>query len=114
VLPISEEYLTQGFQTLTNPEDATSSPYGWLSTDGKTQSTTTQGNNAYAYIGSTPASQSSSGSFVYTQVPSSAPTVSANKNAAIVNAFYVVNSIHDITVGRGRLGLLDTSADSLL
>jgi extracellular elastinolytic metalloproteinase len=98
VLPISEEVLTQGLQTLTNPEDTVSSPYGWLSTNGQTQSTTTQGNNAYAYIGSTPASQSSSGAFVFTQSPSSAPTSSANKNAAITNAFYVVNSIHDITV----------------
>jgi extracellular elastinolytic metalloproteinase len=102
VLPIQKEVLTQGFETLTNPEDIISSPYGWLrTTSSGTDSTTTQGNNAYAYIGSTPASQSSSGQFVYTQSPSSAPTVSANKNAAITNAFYIVNTVHDITYKYG-------------
>jgi extracellular elastinolytic metalloproteinase len=102
VLPIQKEVLTQGFETLTNPEDTTSSPYGWLRTTSTgTDSTTTQGNNAFAYVGSTGASQSSSGSFVYTQVPSSGPTVAANKNAATVNAFYLVNTIHDITYKYG-------------
>jgi extracellular elastinolytic metalloproteinase len=101
VLPITKEYPTAGFETLTNPEDSTSSPYGWLSTTGSTQSTTTSGNNAYAYVGSTPASQSASGQFVYTYTVGGTPTATANKNAAIVNAFYVVNKIHDITYRYG-------------
>lgn len=32
VLPITSEILTQGFQTLTDPQDTTSSPSGWHST----------------------------------------------------------------------------------
>ena len=43
------------------------------------------------------ATASSTDSFIYTSDPSQAPTVTANVNAAIVNAFYVVNSIHDIS-----------------
>jgi extracellular elastinolytic metalloproteinase len=106
VLPIQKEVLTQGFETLTNPEDTTSSPYGWLrTTSSGTDSTTTQGNNAYAYTGLltllTPAPQSSPGAFVYTQDPSQSPVVSANKNAAITNAFYIVNTIHDISYKYG-------------
>ncbi|KAI0033845.1 Fungalysin metallopeptidase-domain-containing protein [Vararia minispora EC-137] len=94
VLPIQKEIVTQGFETLVNPENAATSPSGWVTT------TTTAGNNAIAFKSSQTtgvASQSSSGSFVFTQDPAQAPTVSANLNAAIVNAFYVVNSIHDIS-----------------
>ncbi|KAI0315941.1 Fungalysin metallopeptidase-domain-containing protein [Amylostereum chailletii] len=91
VLPIREEVITQGFQNVANPEDATASPNGWIT------GTTTSGNNVVAAIGSKGASQSSSGSFIYTQNANAAPTTTANKNAAIVNAFYVANSVHDIS-----------------
>jgi len=103
-VPITSEYPTSGFQTFTDPEDTTASPYGWLSTTGTTQSTTTSGNNAVAYIGSSStgtASQSASGQFVYTYTTGGTATTTANKNGAIVNAFYVVNSIHDITYRYG-------------
>ncbi|VDC06722.1 unnamed protein product [Peniophora sp. CBMAI 1063] len=94
VLPIQEEVLTQGFQNLANPENTAASPLGWVT------STTTAGNNAIAYKTSQTtgvAKESSTGSFIYTANPAQAPTVTANVNAAIVNAFYVVNSIHDIS-----------------
>ncbi|KAH8828201.1 Fungalysin metallopeptidase-domain-containing protein [Flagelloscypha sp. PMI_526] len=97
VLPITKEVLTEGFETLTDPQDTTSSPFGWHST-GTTNTTTTAGNNVITYISTTSgtSSQSSTGlNFVYTQDPSSAPTTSANKDAARVNAFYIVNTIHD-------------------
>ncbi|KZV72685.1 hypothetical protein PENSPDRAFT_628543, partial [Peniophora sp. CONT] len=93
VLPIDEEVLTEGFQNLANPENKVASPLGWVTT------TTTAGNNAIAYKSSTSgvAKESSTDSFIYTANPAQAPTVTANVNAAIVNAFYVVNSIHDIS-----------------
>ncbi|KZV62020.1 hypothetical protein PENSPDRAFT_739585 [Peniophora sp. CONT] len=94
VLPIQDEILTQGFQNVVNPESTVASPLGWVTT------TTTSGNNAVAFKGSQTtgvATESSTGSFIFTQNPSQAPTVTANINAAIVNAFYVVNSIHDIS-----------------
>lgn len=98
VVPIQEEDLTEGFQTLTDPQNTASSPFGWHS-DGTTSTTVTAGNNVITYKGSTSgtASQSSSGlNFIYTQNPNQAPTASANLNAAKVNAFYVVNTMHDI------------------
>jgi hypothetical protein len=64
VVPIYEEYPTQGFETLVDPEDKESSPYGWLSTDGVTFNTTTTGNNAYAF-NVTAAPQTAPDEFVY-------------------------------------------------
>ena len=58
------------------------------------------GNNPITFNGNIPgtAPQTSADlNFIYIQNPSQAPTVPANKNAAIVNAFYVTNSIHDIS-----------------
>ncbi|KAF8970318.1 Fungalysin metallopeptidase-domain-containing protein [Flammula alnicola] len=103
VSPLQKETLTQGFENLTDPQDLTASPDGWHST-GTTSYTTTAGNNAIAYKGSqsSTTSQSSTGlNFIYTQSPSTAPTTTANLNAARVNAFYVVNSIHDLTYRYG-------------
>ncbi|KAI9453867.1 metalloprotease [Lactarius psammicola] len=74
VVPINEEVPTQGFQTLTNPQDSTASPLGWHDTGTGTTTTTS-----------------------FTQ----APTVSANINAAVTNAFYIVNSVHDYTYRYG-------------
>ncbi|KAI1785077.1 Fungalysin metallopeptidase-domain-containing protein [Ganoderma leucocontextum] len=95
VLPIWKEYPTDGFETLTDPQDTTSSPEGWHSSD----DTTTSGNNAIAYKGSTSSvtSESSSGLvFDYPADLTITPSDPTNVNAARVNAFYVVNSVHDI------------------
>lgn len=103
VLPITKEVLTDGFETVTDPQDTVASPSGWHST-GSTTTTTTAGNNVVAYKGSQSktASQSSSGlNFIYTQNPANAPTTSANLNAAITNAFYIVNSVHDLSYRYG-------------
>ncbi|TFY63997.1 hypothetical protein EVG20_g6103 [Dentipellis fragilis] len=100
VLPANKEILTDGFQTLTDPQDVAASPDGWHS-DGTTNTTVTAGNNAIAFLNgaqssTTPASSTSPElSFVYTQSPSSAPTTANNIHAATVNAFYIVNSVHD-------------------
>ncbi|KAJ8517459.1 hypothetical protein ONZ45_g5342 [Pleurotus djamor] len=103
VLPITSEILTQGFSTLTDPQDTVASPQGWHS-DGTTSTTTTAGNNAIAFKGtqSSVTSQSSSPlNFVFTQNPSAAPTTQANLDAARTNAFFVVNSVHDLSYRYG-------------
>ena len=66
------------------------------------------GNNAVAFKGSqsSTAAQSSSGQFIYTQNANQAPTVAANLAAAKVNAFYIVNSVHDIAY---RYGFTESS-----
>ena len=58
------------------------------------------GNNAITFNGNisgTAPQTSANLNFIYIQNPSQAPTVPANKNAAIINVFYVTNSIHDIS-----------------
>ncbi|KAJ3514000.1 hypothetical protein NLJ89_g2625 [Agrocybe chaxingu] len=104
VLPITKQVLTQGFETLTDPQDTTASPQGWHST-GTTSTTTTSGNNVIAFKSSQTTgltSQSSSDlNFVFTQNPSAAPTTQANLDAARTNAFYLVNTIHDFTYRYG-------------
>ncbi|KAI0266683.1 Fungalysin metallopeptidase-domain-containing protein [Gloeopeniophorella convolvens] len=103
VLSINKEYPTQGFQVLTDPQDLSASPNGWHS-DGKTTTTTTAGNNAIAFKGSQSGvtKQSSSGlNFIYTENGNAAPTTAANVAAAVTNAFYVVNTIHDVSYKYG-------------
>ncbi|KAH8981283.1 Fungalysin metallopeptidase-domain-containing protein [Lactarius hatsudake] len=101
VLPFNKEILTQGFQTLTDPQDLTASSLGWHN-DGTTSTTTTAGNNVFAAKGKTATLQSSATlNFIYTQDAAQAPTVAANVAAAVVNAFYIVNSVHDLTYRYG-------------
>ncbi|KAJ7271283.1 Fungalysin metallopeptidase-domain-containing protein [Mycena haematopus] len=106
VLPIQEEILTQGFQTLTDPQDLlvlihlTSSPDGWHS-DGTTNTT---GNNAISFKGAQTATTAESSPglvFSFPQNAATAPTTTANVDAARVNAFYIVNTIHDISYRYG-------------
>ncbi|KAJ6571056.1 Fungalysin metallopeptidase-domain-containing protein [Mycena capillaripes] len=103
VLPITKEVLTQGFETLVDPEDLDASPKGWHWT-GTKNSTTTTGNNAITYKGSQSSvtTESSSGLvFNYPQSGSKAPTTAANVDAARVNNFYIVNTMHDIAYKYG-------------
>ncbi|KAF8162125.1 Fungalysin metallopeptidase-domain-containing protein, partial [Pholiota molesta] len=100
VLPMQDEILTQGFQTLVDPEDLTASPLGWHSTG----TTNTTGNNAISFKGAQTAttSESSPGlNFAFVQDPTLAPTAQANLDAARTNAFYVVNTMHDLTYKYG-------------
>ncbi|KAH9015715.1 peptidase M36, partial [Lactarius pseudohatsudake] len=97
---------TQGFQTLTDPQDLTVSSLGWHN-DGTTSTTTTAGNNVFAAKGSTATSQSSATlNFIYTQNAAQAPTVAVNVTAAVVNAFYIMNSVHDLTY---RYGFMEST-----
>ncbi|KAJ7093265.1 Fungalysin metallopeptidase-domain-containing protein [Mycena belliarum] len=103
VLPLTKEVLTQGFETLTDPQDLTASPNGWHS-DGTTTTTTTAGNNVVAFKGAQSATTAQSAAglvFNFPQSATTAPTTTANVNAARVNAFYVVNSIHDLSYRYG-------------
>lgn len=57
------------------------------------------GNNAIAFKGAQTnlTSQSASGQFIFTQDPNQSPTVAVNVDAARTNAFYIVNTVHDIS-----------------
>ncbi|THH28588.1 hypothetical protein EUX98_g5592 [Antrodiella citrinella] len=73
------------------------------SSDGTT-TTTTSGNNALAFKSSQSSvtTESSAGlNFIFTQDPTQAPTVQVNLDAARTNAFYVVNTIHDVSYKYG-------------
>ncbi|KAF9458835.1 Fungalysin metallopeptidase-domain-containing protein [Collybia nuda] len=103
VLPITKEILTQGFETLTDPQDTVASPQGWHST-GTTSTTATDGNNILAYKSSTSSTTGQSSAtlnFIYPQNATAAPTTTGNVNAARVNAFYLGNSLHDIAYRYG-------------
>ncbi|KAJ7175170.1 Fungalysin metallopeptidase-domain-containing protein [Mycena crocata] len=103
VLPITKEVLTQGFETLKDPQDTTASPKGWHWT-GKTTSTETAGNNVVTYKKSLTATSKQSAAnqtFAFTQKATSAPTTAANVDAARVNNFYLVNTVHDIAYKYG-------------
>ncbi|KAI9431679.1 peptidase M36 [Lactarius psammicola] len=100
VVPINEENPTQGFETLIDPQDLVASPLGWHN-DGTTSTTVTTGNNVFAAKG-TPTPQSSPVlNFVYIYDFAQPPTNSTNVNAAVTNAFYVVNTVHDFTYRYG-------------
>ncbi|KAF8958839.1 Fungalysin metallopeptidase-domain-containing protein [Flammula alnicola] len=93
VLPIQEETLIDGFQTLTDPRDLA----------------TTVGNNVFSFKGTaaSPSIESAAGLvFNYPQDPTLDPTVQGNVDAARVNAFYIVNTMHDLTY---RYGFTESS-----
>ncbi|TBU26937.1 Fungalysin metallopeptidase-domain-containing protein [Dichomitus squalens] len=99
VLPITKETLLEGFEVLTDPQNPAASPDGWHS-DGTTNTTSTAGNNAVAFKGAqtNTTTESSVGlNFIFTQDPNAAPTTQANIDAARTNAFYIVNTVHDIS-----------------
>ena len=58
-----------------------------------------RGNNAIAFktTQTSVTSESAPGEFIFTQHEAQAPTVQMNLNAARTNAFYVVNTVHDIS-----------------
>ncbi|KIM37287.1 hypothetical protein M413DRAFT_276637 [Hebeloma cylindrosporum] len=100
VLPITKRTLPEGLETLVNPQDVLASPSGWHLSGG----TTTTGNNVVSYKSSTTGttSQSSAGQiFDYTYSAASAPATTENLNAARVNAFYVINTVHDFAYRYG-------------
>ncbi|KAF8649622.1 hypothetical protein AX16_005711 [Volvariella volvacea WC 439] len=103
VLPIQKQTFPEGLETLVNPEDTLASPNGWHS-DGTTSTTVTAGNNVVSYRStiSNTATQTSAGpTFNYSYTDTLAPSVQSNLDAARVNAFYVINTVHDFTYRYG-------------
>jgi len=75
------------------------------------------GNNALAYKTTTTATSSSTSEnldFIYVQDASLAPTAQVNVDAARVNAFYVVNTIHDMTYRYITLEFINLHIDTSL
>ncbi|KAF8909875.1 Fungalysin metallopeptidase-domain-containing protein [Mucidula mucida] len=98
VVPFEDETLDEGGQVLLkDPENLKASPLGWHS-DGQNEFTTTQGNNAFAFKGRRLSAQSAAGqTFNFPVDLTTEPNVGANVDAARTNAFFVVNSVHDVT-----------------
>ncbi|KAG8896153.1 hypothetical protein FRC01_011976, partial [Tulasnella sp. 417] len=91
----------EGLSLITDPQDAVASSNGWHSIDGTLSFPDTKGNNALSYSGPEPLTGTSEQTgpnsvFDYQWDPSKAPEDSSNKNAAVVNAFYVANKYHDV------------------
>ncbi|KAI3595095.1 putative extracellular elastinolytic metalloproteinase precursor [Moniliophthora roreri] len=94
VVPIQKQTITEGLETLVDPQNLFSSPGGWHSND----TFDTSGNNVIVYWASqsntTP--QSSSGfNFIYTYDQSLDPHDGENTDASRTNVFYLINSYHD-------------------
>ncbi|KAJ7140443.1 Fungalysin metallopeptidase-domain-containing protein [Mycena filopes] len=103
VLPISKKVPSDGFDVLVDPQDLTASPKGWH-WNGTGISTSTDGNNvatfkkldlAGKHTVQTPESAPGQ-TFDYPWNPTAEPNITANRDAALVNNFYVVNIMHDI------------------
>ncbi|KAJ7116251.1 Fungalysin metallopeptidase-domain-containing protein [Mycena crocata] len=103
VLPLEKQTLLQGFETVVDPADLESSPLGWHA-DGTTNTTDTSGNNVFVFSnsdGTTTPQSSSPLVFNYPHDASASPKTPANLDAARVNAFYIINTIHDIAYRYG-------------
>jgi extracellular elastinolytic metalloproteinase len=104
VVPLTSQDLTEvGFSLVTDPFDKIASPNGWHQV-GTTVYKETRGNNVISFKKSqTGTSKPSANNLVfnYTFNPTKAPSFQVNLDAARVNAFYVGNSIHDLTYRYG-------------
>jgi Zn-dependent metalloprotease len=89
-----------GFVTVTDPANEKASPKGWNS-DGETSYTDTQGNNVDSRIGRFTRVSDAGLNFDTAWDATQEPSSTANKNAAIVNNFYVSNMVHDISYQYG-------------
>lgn len=92
VLPVSKQDITEGIETLNDPEDLTSSPEGWMT------KTETAGNNVVAFKVLLPltTNMSSSEGFDYKYDPSREPVEGSNRDASLTNGFYIANTLHDV------------------
>ncbi|CAE6534804.1 unnamed protein product [Rhizoctonia solani] len=103
VIPFTSADPTNGFQTLTDPYDPASSPDGWhvyhsIFSGEAVATTATSGNNALVFKSSVTdgLTQQSSSLNNYNYVFDPAKQPADNKDAASVNAFYIVNMMHDL------------------
>ncbi|KAL2915544.1 decapping endonuclease targeting mRNA [Polyrhizophydium stewartii] len=101
VVALPKTNPTQGFATVANPENKLASPKGW--TDASSQ---TKGNNADAArrTASEVAVQyvkAAGGVFDSAWTAAAQPSTLNNQKAAVVNLFYIANTVHDIAYQYG-------------
>lgn len=103
VLPITKVDFREGLETLTDPQDLEASPLGWHRLqEGGAEQATTSGNNVVAFRGQTLTRQSANGLVFNAEYDDTLqPTVASNVNAAVTNAFFIINSLHDVTYRYG-------------
>ncbi|KAH7339480.1 metalloprotease [Rhizoctonia solani] len=102
-VPLNYQDPKQNHTIVKDPEDKVSSPEGWYS-EAVLKKPGTLGNNVASYKGQPLVGetfQSGPGQYHYKYDPNQEPEAEENKNAAVVNAFYVVNAMHDITYHYG-------------
>ncbi|KAL1740948.1 Fungalysin metallopeptidase-domain-containing protein [Schizophyllum fasciatum] len=101
VLPVTKVVPTEGFETVKDPANKVASPYGWHGWSDDSQENSTTGNNVMAFKGqwnTGQAVQSADGLvFDYTYDLDKEPGDGDNTNAAVVNAFYLLNTLHDVS-----------------
>lgn len=103
VSPINSQDPSKDFELLVNPEDFEASPLGWTNFDGQ-ETGQLLGNNAVAFVddpNTGVGSESSADAFDFNVNLNQDPTLAANLNASRTNAFFVTNTIHDITYRYG-------------
>jgi len=98
-IPVDKLSPDDGFEDIVNPEDLQSSPQGWV-TNGQTV-----GNNvlvANLASGRTAvAPESSQDTFQYNHDGTQEPDEGTNLEAAMTNAFFLANTVHDVTYRYG-------------
>ncbi|KAF9460273.1 Fungalysin metallopeptidase-domain-containing protein [Collybia nuda] len=101
VLPITKQAFPDGQEKLVDPADLLASPFAWHS-DGIENTTSTIGNNVAAFANQTASNQTSAGLNFNTKYDDSFdPTTRSNMDAAVTNAFYIINTVHDFSYRYG-------------
>jgi extracellular elastinolytic metalloproteinase len=96
VVQLPKMTALDGFNLVTDPENATASPNGW------TDVSSTIGNNVDSRINYSERAEGGDQKIFNTLWEiDQEPTTPSNKNAAIVNNFYVSNMVHDISYQYG-------------
>ncbi|KAJ2931005.1 hypothetical protein H1R20_g6081, partial [Candolleomyces eurysporus] len=102
VLPATKQTFVDGLETLTDPEDLEASPNGWHSIGAGAETTTTSGNNVVAFRGQTVVEETSATlNFNAEYDDTKNPTDPQNIEGAVTNAFYIINTMHDVTYRYG-------------
>jgi uncharacterized repeat protein (TIGR01451 family) len=117
VFALPLESPKEGAQAMAvNPADTLTSPYGWHDTNGVmgAEYQITRGNNVHAYAdvaqnGTSVGDEPNGGANLVFSFPYSATAEpDSNKNAAVVNLFYMNNMMHDLSA---RYGFTESAAN---
>ncbi|PPQ67231.1 hypothetical protein CVT24_011550, partial [Panaeolus cyanescens] len=105
-VPVDKMSIADGYEDIVDPEDLEASPYGWHH-NGTYLSDNTSGNNVLAgWLGSDNVTEFlpqavGNLTFKVTFNQELEPTTPTNANASAINAFYLLNKLHDITYRYG-------------